>query len=275
MNLQIFCIYSDSASQRKDGIKPNKVNRRASVDQPDSGAGATRFPPTLWSVVLLAGQNSSEQSHEALATLCRAYWFPLYAFVRRQGKSPQDAEDLTQGFMLHLLEKDTLSRVHREKGKFRSFLLASLQYFLANERDKLQAQKRGGGAKVVELDNQDAENHYLAELSDNLDPAKVFERRWAMTVLDRVLSRLETEFTEPRRQQRFQELQIFLLGEPRSLSYAEVGKRLGIKEGAVKVAVLRLRQRFEELLRAEIANTVATPEEVEEELRHLFATLST
>jgi RNA polymerase sigma factor (sigma-70 family) len=251
------------------------VNTHEPEVKQDSFFAGTQFPPTLWSVVLLAGQNSSEQSNEALAMLCRAYWSPLYTFVRRQGKSPEDAEDLTQGFMLHLLEKETLSRVHREKGKFRSFLLASLQYYLANEHDKQQAQKRGGGAKLVELDNQDAENHYLAELSDNLDPAKIFDRRWAMTVLERVLSRLEAEFTEPRRQQRFKELQIFLLGEPKSLSFAEVGKRLGIKEGAVKVAVLRLRQRFEELLRAEIANTVSTPEEVDEELRYLFATLST
>lgn len=242
--------------------------------KPDLFAAGTRFPPTLWSVVLLAGQTSSEQSHEALATLCRAYWFPLYAYLRRQGKSPPDAEDLTQGFMLHLLEKDTLSRVQREKGKFRSFLLASLQYFLANERDKQQAQKRGGDAKFIELDHHHAEDRYLAELTDNADPAKVFERRWAMTLLERVLSRLETEFMEPGRRERFQELQVFLLGEPRSVSYVEVGKRLGIREGAVKVAVLRLRQRFGELLRAEIATTVATPEEVEEELRHLFATFS-
>jgi RNA polymerase sigma factor (sigma-70 family) len=249
------------------------VNKREPEVKQDSFAG-TQFPPTLWSVVLRAGQNSSEQSNEALAALCRAYWSPLYAFLRRQGKSPPDAEDLTQGFMLHLLEKDMLSRAQREKGKFRSFLLASLQYFIANERDKQQAQKRGGGAKLVELDNQDAEDRYLAELADNLDPAKVFERRWATTLLERVLSRLEAEFTEPSRRKRFQELQTFLLGESKSLSYSEAGKRLGIKEGAVKVAVLRLRQRFGELLRAEIANTVATPEEVEDELRHLFATLS-
>jgi len=224
---------------------------------------------------LLAGQNSSEQSHEALATLCRAYWFPLYAFLRRQGKSPSDAEDLTQGFMLHLVTQETLSRVQREKGKFRSFLLGSLQYYLANERDKQQAQKRGGTAKFVELDGEHAEDRYLTELADNLDPAKVYERRWAMTLLERVLTKLEAEFTEPGRRERFQELQVFLLGDPRSLPYAEVAKRLGIREGAVKVAVLRLRQRFGELLRAEIASTVATPEEVEEELRHLFATLST
>ena len=247
---------------------------QSSEGKPDSFAAGTRFPPTLWSVVLLAGQNSSAQSHEALATLCRAYWFPLYAYLRRQGKSPPDAEDLTQGFMLHLMEKDTLSRVEREKGKFRSFLLVSLQYFLANERDKQQAQKRGGDAKFIELDHQNAEDRYLAELTDNLDPSKLFERRWAMTLLERVLNRLELEFTEPGRRERFQELQVFLLGEPRSVSYVEVGKRLGIREGAVKVAVLRLRQRFGELLRAEIATTVATAEEVEDELRHLFATFS-
>jgi len=236
--------------------------------------GGTQFPPTLWSVVLLAGQNSSDQSHEALATLCRAYWFPLYAFLRRQGKSPHDAEDLTQGFMLHLLEKETLSRVKREKGKFRSFLLASLQYFLADEHDKQQAQKRGGGVKFIALDDQDAEERYQAEPADLLDPAKVFERRWAMTLLDRTLTRLETEFAGPGRKERFVELQVFLSGDPDAASYAEVGKRLRITEGAVKVAVLRLRQRFGELLRAEIASTVATPEEVEEELRHLFTTLS-
>jgi hypothetical protein len=144
--------------------------------------------------------------------------------------------------MLHLMEKDTLSRVEREKGKFRSFLLVSLQYFLANERDKQQAQKRGGDSKFIELDHQNTEDRYLAELTDHADPSKVFERRWAMTLLERVLNRLELEFTEPGRRERFRELQVFLLGEPRSVSYVEVGKRLGIREGAVKVAVLRLQR---------------------------------
>src|SRR2546427_6292243 len=167
------------------------------ADKPDSFAAGAQFPPTLWSVVLRAGQSSSLQSQEALATLCRAYWFPLYAYLRRQGKSPHDAQDLTQGFLLHLVEKHTLSRVHREKGKFRSFLLASLQYFLADERDKLQAQKRGGGATFIPLDQQDAEDRYCAEPVHNLDPSKVFERRWAMTLLDRTLGRLEAEFAGP------------------------------------------------------------------------------
>ena len=224
--------------------------------------------------MLLAGQSASAESHEALAALCRAYWLPIYGFLRRQGNSPQDAEDLTQGFLLHLLEKGALSRVEREKGKFRSFLLGSLQYYLANERDKQRAQKRGGGAVLVELDAADAEERFQAELTDHLDPTKVFDRRWCLTLLERTLSRLEAEFSEPGRKERFQELKIFLLGDPRSVSYVEIGRRLGIREGAVKVAVLRLRQRFGELLRAEIASTVATPEEVEEELRHLFATLS-
>src|SRR5438552_9075987 len=157
-------------------------------------AGAAQFPATLWSVVLLAGQDSSPKSQEALATLCRAYWFPLYAYLRRQGKSPPDAQDLTQSFLLHLLEKHTLSRVQPEKGKFRSFLLASLQYFLADERDKQQAQKRGGGATFISLDDWNAEECYRAEPAEHLDPAKVFERRWAMTLLDRTLARLEAEF---------------------------------------------------------------------------------
>ena len=247
---------------------PPVPNKPASVP-----AGAAQFPQTLWSVVLLAGQSSSLRSQEALATLCRAYWFPLYAYLRRQGKSPHDAQDLTQGFLAHLLEKNTLSRAQRTKGKFRSFLLASLQYFLADERDKAQAQKRGGGATLIALDNRGAEQRYQAQPVEKLDPAKVFERRWAMTLLDRTLSRLEAEFAGPGRKERFEQLQVFLLGEPKTISYAEAGKRIGIKEGAVKVAVLRLRQRFRELLRAEIASTVANEQEVEEEMRYLFTTL--
>ena len=235
-------------------------------------SGAGRFPQTLWSVVLLAGQSESEKSRGALAKLCQAYWFPLYAYLRRQGKTAQDAQDLTQGFLLHLLEKHTLSRVHPERGKFRSFLLASLQYYLAGERDKEQAQKRGGGAVHITLDSENAEELYDQTAADTLDPAKVFERRWATTLLERTLCRLEAEFASPERKARFEQLQVFLLGDPASLSYAEAGKRLGMREGAVKVAVLRLRQRFRELLRSEIASTVASEEEVEEEMRHLFNT---
>ena len=236
-------------------------------------AGAAQFPATLWSVVLLAGGSSSEQGREALGKLCRAYWFPLYAYLRRHGKTPHDAEDLTQAFLLHILEKHTLSRVQPEKGRFRSFLLSSLQYFVADQQDKQQAQKRGGGIKFVELDRENAEERYRAEPADHLDPSKLFDRRWALTLLDRALGRLEAEFEGPGRRERFQQLQVFLLGEPKTVSYAQAGQRLGIKEGAVKVAVLRLRRRFRELLRAEIGGTVAKQEEIEDEMRHLFATL--
>ena len=222
---------------------------------------------------MLAGQDGSAKAQEALGALCRAYWFPLYAYLRRQGKPPHDAQDLTQAFLLHLMEKHALSRVQPERGKFRSFLLASLQYFLADQRDKQQAQKRGGGVTFISLDEQDAEDRYRAEPAEQLDPARLFERRWAMTLLDLTLARLEAEFADSGKKERFEQLRVFLLGEPEALSYAEVGKRLGLKEGAVKVAVLRLRQRFRELLRAEIASTVAKDEEIEDELRHLFATV--
>jgi len=151
--------------------------------------------------------------------------------------------------------------------------LASLQYLLGDERDKAETQKRGGGATLIALDTRHAEQRYQAQPVEKLDPAKVFERRWAMTLLDRTLSRLEAEFAGPGRKERFEQLQVFLLGEPKTISYAEAGKRIGIKEGAVKVAVLRLRQRFRELLRAEIASTVANEQEVEEEMRYLFTTL--
>jgi RNA polymerase sigma-70 factor (ECF subfamily) len=243
-------------------------------EKPATVAGrAAEFPQTLWSIVLLAGQGESQKSHDALATLCRAYWFPLYAYLRRRGKSPHDAQDLTQGFLLHLVEKHTLSRAQPEKGKFRSFLLASLQYYLADERDKQRAQKRGGDAIFITLSAEHAEERYTAEPADELDPAKLFERRWALTLIEHALSRLEAEFEATGRKDRFEELQVFMLGEPTTISYAQAGERLGISEGAVKVAVLRLRQRFRELLRAEIASTVAEEEDIEGEMRHLFATL--
>ena len=219
-------------------------------------------------------RNDTTRAQAALEKLCRAYWFPLYAYLRRTGRSPHDAEDLTQGFLLHLLERDALSRVQREKGKFRSFLLAALQFYLANERDKQLAQKRGGGAPIVALDELVAEEQYQAGLADHLDPARVFDRRWANTLIERALRRLDAEHGEPERARRFQTMHIFLMGDPTTLTYAEAGRRLGLKEGAVKVAVLRLRQRFGELLRAEIATTLANESDVEEELRHLFAALA-
>jgi RNA polymerase sigma factor (sigma-70 family) len=224
--------------------------------------------------VLAAGQSSSTRSEEALATLCRTYWHPLYAFLRRQGNGPHDAEDLAQGFFLHLLEKGGLEKVRREKGRFRSFLLASLKNFLADSWEKSQAQKRGGGVRVISFEAANAEESYRAESSDPADPERLFDRRWAMTLLERVLQRLESEFVTAGRKERFDHLKVFLSGDPPDLTYSEAARPLGMTEGAVKVAVLRLRQRYRELLRSEVADTVATSEQADEELRDLFAVLS-
>jgi RNA polymerase sigma-70 factor (ECF subfamily) len=233
-----------------------------------------KFPPTLWSMVLKAGREGSVQSREALAELCDAYWYPLYAFLRRQGKSLHDAEDLTQGFFLHLFERNGLDKVRPEKGRFRSFLLAALKHFQADEWEKSRAQKRGGGASFVSFEITSAEDRYRSESVEYSDPEKLFERRWAMTLLDRVLGRLEAEFASAGRKDRFDQLHGFLSGDRENVTYGEAAKRLGMTEGAVKIAVLRLRQRYRELLLTEVANTVASEKEVEEEMRHLFAVLS-
>ena len=236
---------------------------------------AEQFPPTAWSLVLLAGKSSSPTSSEALATLCRAYWYPLYAFVRRQGYSPHDAEDLTQGFFAHLLEQHRVGQARREKGRFRSFLLAALRNFLADQRDKAMAQKRGGTATMISLDAERAEERYHLEPADERDPEKLYERQWALTVLDRVLVRLETEYTAAGRLDRFELLQPLLLGEDHALAYAEIGRRLNMSVAAVKMAVLRLRMHSRELFRAEIANTVAEPGEIGDEVKRLSAALAT
>lgn len=233
-----------------------------------------RFAETRWSVVLAAGGASSPQADDALAKLCRTYWYPLYAFVRRQGHSAPDAQDLTQGFFARLLEKRAIGAVERERGKFRSFLLASLKHFLANEWDKARAQKRGGGDAHIPLDTFSAETRYGLEPAHDLTAEKIFERRWALTLLDQTLARLRDEYVASGKERLFEQLKTTLTGESASLPYTELGTRLAMSEGAVKVAVHRLRQRYREVLRAEIIETVASPAEVDGELRHLFATLS-
>jgi RNA polymerase sigma-70 factor (ECF subfamily) len=206
--------------------------------------------------------------------LCRAYWYPLYAFVRRQGVTPEDAQDLTQAFFERLIEKNFLADVQREKGRFRSFLLAALKHFLANEWDKSRAQKRGGGAVHVPIDTASDETRYGLEPAHLDTPEKLFERRWAITLLDRVLERLRDEHVKAGKAEWFEQLKPCLTAEKAALGYAELGARVGLSEGAVKVAVHRLRQRYRELLRSEIAETVDSPGEVDEELRHLFTALS-
>jgi len=236
--------------------------------------GTGNFALTRWSVVLAAGSSDSTHAREALEKLCRTYWHPIYAFVRRQGHSPHDSQDLTQEFFARFLEKNYLGAVDRAKGRFRSFLLTSLKHFLANEWDKAGAQKRGAHPVLIPINFHSAETSYGLEPAESQTPEKVFERRWALALLEQVLARLRAEYTRDGKAKLFEHVKATLTGERHSVPYAEIGARLNLSEGAVKVAVHRLRQRYRELLREEIAHTVCTPEEVEEEIRALFSALA-
>jgi len=227
------------------------------------------FATTHWSVVLTAGQAGSSQAAAALENLCRAYWYPLYAYLRRDGWSEPDAQDLTQGFFAHLLEHKTLDRVSREKGRFRSFLLASLKYFVADQRARAQRQKRGGDQHHFSLEALSAEERYRLEPKDSRTPDQLFERRWALELLDRVLARLRQEFAGADRTALFEALQPFLAAKEGGETYAALAARFGRSEEAIKKTVQRMRRRYQELFREEIAQTVSTPQEVEDELRHL------
>jgi RNA polymerase sigma-70 factor (ECF subfamily) len=248
---------------------PSAAQNRDSTSSPPAN-----FAMTHWSVVVAAGRSDSTQARTALEKLCRTYWPPIYAFVRRQGHGPHDAQDLTQEFFARLLEKKSLAGVDRDKGRFRSFLLASLKHFLANEWDKAHAEKRGGGQALIPIDAREAETSYCVDPADNVTADKIFERRWALTLLDLVLQRLREEYLRAGKAKLFEQLKVTLTEASRSVPYAEIATRLDLSEGAVKVAVHRLRQRYRELLRSEIAETVASPGEVEEEIRALFSALA-
>jgi RNA polymerase sigma-70 factor (ECF subfamily) len=225
-------------------------------------------------MVMTAGATDSPAARQALETLCTSYWYPLYAYVRRQGHGPHDAQDLTQAFFERLLERNFLAQVQRDKGRFRSFLLASLKHFLANEWDRERALKRGGGRKPIALDDDSAESRYKLEPKDDSSADRIYERRWALTLLDKVLANLRAEYENAGRAGVFETLKEYLSAGRTSVSYARAAQKLGMNEGAVKVAVHRLRKRYRELLRAEIAHTVATAAEIEAEIRYLFAILS-
>jgi len=233
---------------------------------------AGQFATTHWSVVLAAGDAHSPRSAQALETLCRTYWYPLYAYVRRRGHSPEEAEDLIQEFLVHLLATHALGTVHPAKGRFRSFLLASLNHFLANEWDKARAQKRGGGQMAISLDT--AEARYRAEPGDDMSPERIFERHWAMALLAQVSVRLRENYQTAGNGPLFETLRIYLTGEKGLPSYQQTADQLGLSLEAVKKAVERLRRRYGELLREEIAHTVNDPAEVDEEIRHLRIVLS-
>ncbi len=233
-----------------------------------------RFATTRWSQVLAAGQAPTSDSREALSRLCELYWYPLYAYVRRWGYDADEALDLTQGFFARLLEKHYLRAADPSRGRFRSFLLASLKHFLANERDRAGAVKRGGRATVLSLELENAEGRYSLEPPDLETPETVYERRWALALLERALLRLRREFEAAGRQALFARLEGYLTGERDTGPYRDLGEELGMSEGAVKVMVHRLRRRFGSLLREEISETVSSPDEVEDEIRELFRALS-
>ena len=236
--------------------------------------GPRVFATTHWSVVLAAGQGESVPAQRALETLCRAYWFPIYVYVRRKGYGPDDAQDLTQGFFTQLIAKEHLRLADREKGKFRTFLLAMLDYFLAREWSRAHRQKRGGQFRFISLDQETPEERYRLEPADNDTPEKNFLRQWALTILKQTIKTLERECAANGKTALFQETRGLLAGERDCAPYAEVGQRLGMAEGAVRVAVHRLRHRYGELLREEIAQTVSGPEQVDEEMHYLLQVLS-
>ena len=218
-----------------------------------------------------AGTGTDSQAASALEKLCRTYWYPLYAYVRRQGRGPEEAQDLTQAFFAQLLARGSLGTVSREKGRFRSFLLAAMNHFLADEWDRAHRQKRGGDSRAIPLDALEAEERYRIEPVDRLDAARLFDRRWAMIVLEQAISRLETEFSD--RPKVFRELQSFLVGEGDGRTGADAAATLGMTEVAVRATISRMRKRCRELVREEIAQTLASISDVEEEYRELLAAL--
>jgi len=240
----------------------------------DSPASPPLFVTTRWSVVLAARDPAAPGSREALETLCQTYWYPLYAFVRSSGHTPEDAQDLTQEFFARLLAKDYLRVVTPEKGRFRTFLRMALKRFLANEWDRWRAQKRGGGRTPLAFDTNLAETRFQQERADTLPPDHLYERRWALTLLDQAMVRLEREYATRGRGAEFLALKPHLTASHGEIPYAEIATALAATEGAARVAVHRLRKRFRELFRQTIADTVATPEEADAELRCVLEVLS-
>jgi RNA polymerase sigma factor (sigma-70 family) len=233
------------------------------------------FVTTHWSLVLSARDRQSPQSAAALEKLCRAYWYPLYAYARRSGQSKENAEDLTQAFFARLLEKKFLDSAQQERGRFRSFLLIALKRFMANEWEHAHAQKRGGFQTQISLDTELAERKFQSEITaTDIPPDRAYERRWALTLLEQTMSRLRTEFTSAGKILEFEQLKIFLTSDKKEIPYAKVADELGTNEAALRVAVHRLRRRYRELFREEIAHTLAEGESVKEELQHLLSVLS-
>jgi RNA polymerase sigma-70 factor (ECF subfamily) len=239
----------------------------------DERIGGAAFRTTRWSVVVRAGQSDDPGSKEALEQLCKAYWYPVYCFVRRYGKPAMEAEDLVQGFFLKLLEKNYLAQADRDRGKFRTFLLAAVKHYLANAQEHAEAIKRGGGIEFLALESEDFEQRFSREATCEQTPEMAFEKRWAETVLENSLRRLRFEFDGGGKVRRFDILKPFLLRQ-KEASYREAGEKLGMSEGAVKSAIYRMRERFQTIFREEIGQTVVTTHEIDAEIRYLLEVLA-
>jgi RNA polymerase sigma factor (sigma-70 family) len=231
------------------------------------------FATTRWSLVLAAGQRAAPESDQALAALCQAYWGAVYVFVRRQVANLHEAQDLTQTFFAELLEKNLLAVAEPARGRFRSFLLTSVRNFLLNEWDKKKALKRGGGRKHLALDFQSHDSNYSLEPANTMTPERLYERQWALDLLEQVMTRLRAEFTKAGKERIFERLKGSLAGANAETPLAEIARQLGISANAAKVAAHRLRKRYRELLRAEVAQTLTDPNEIDDEIRQLFEAL--
>lgn len=232
-----------------------------------------KFPTTSWSLVIASSGGSDAKSRQALAALCERYWYPLYAFIRRQGYEPDQARDLTQEFFVRLLEKNYVAQADHRRGKFRTFLLSAVKHFLLNEADRAAAKKRGGGYAILSVELGTAEESYQLEPRHDVTPDKIFERNWAVTLLETTTDRLQREFAQAGNAEQFEALKPALTGESEGVRYSHIAERLGLSEGAVKVAVHRLRHRFRELLRLEVAETVGAPRLIDEEIHFLSKVL--
>jgi len=239
-----------------------------------SPSGPAVFATTHWNVVLAAGNHQSADATAALERLCQTYWYPLYVYIRRRGHSEHDAEDLTQAFFTHVLQRNCFENISPSKGKFRSYLLAALNHFLSDQYDRASAQKRGGGQPTISFQAHTAEQRFQLEPIDRYSPDKAFERRWALALLDQVLARIKDEFNTKGKAAQFQRLSPYLLGSAGHGTYVEAARDLNQSERAVQKSVERMRRRFYALFREEIASTVATPAEIDEELRHLCAVMA-
>jgi RNA polymerase sigma-70 factor (ECF subfamily) len=243
-----------------------------SIPEPNRNESSDLFPNTLWTLVRKV-QSEADTAFDALGELCKIYWYPIYAFIRRSGRNPEDSEDLTQGYFQSLLERHYLELASPDKGKLRAFLIADVKFYLANERRREGAGKRGGGRIHVPINRDAAEDSYHFELSTDISPADLFDRQWALTLLTRVLNRVRNDYREKGREDLFDVLRQFISWNAGDSSYAEVAQQIGRDENYVKQNVLRLRKRYRAILEEEVSHTVGSPDEVEAEIRHLAASL--